>query len=111
MYAANPENVKAKNKAWRDANPEKVKASTAKWRAANPEKAKKWRAANPEKAKKWKRSNPEKVKELNSAQVERLSSNYIASLLKLPVALIPQSLIDLKRVQVQITRKIKELKK
>jgi hypothetical protein len=58
--AANPEKVKAYQKAWAAANPEKVKASQRAWRAANPEKVKAskkaWRAANPDKVRAQKKA-------------------------------------------------------
>jgi len=40
-----------------------------------------------------------------------ISDAYVASCLKMPTDQIPKELIELKRAQLQITRKLKELKK
>lgn len=122
--------------AWRKANPEKIRTATSKYYAANQEKlltnSAEWRKSNPEKARtafaEWAKSNPEKVRaksakyyaanqdkvRARSAEcVNILADSYIKHLLVQGTAIstksVPQSLIDLKRVQVQITRKLKEL--
>jgi len=130
-YEANPEKAKARSKAWREANPERVKAATKAWRKANPEKAKArskawrkanpekakamskaWREANPEKAKAmskaWREANPERLKAIRKAYVNRLTDAYVAGLLAINRDQCPQELIELKRINVLITREIRK---
>ena len=115
-YEANPEKAKARSKAWREANPERVKAATKAWRKANPEKAKArskaWRKANPEKAKAmskaWREANPERLKAIRKAYVNRLTDAYVAGLLAINRDQCPQELIELKRINVLITREIRK---
>lgn len=105
-YVANKDKVKAKCAARYAANPEKDKARSAAWRVANPEKAKacskSWRIANPEKAK----AND---KLTNKSNMERISDCYIARVVKLPVATLPQELINMKREQLKMYRATKQL--
>lgn len=86
------------------ANPEKSAGKSAAYYVKNREKA---QAAN----EKWRTENHGRVKERNASYVASLTDSYVAGLFKLPAGIVPQELIDLKRVQVQITRKLKELKK
>jgi hypothetical protein len=120
-------------------NSEKVKTDAAKWNAANPERKKqldreyyrshakdlvektaRWRRANPEKARslstKWRVENPEKRKliianynEKNAIKMLNQDS-YIASKIGLRLSQIPKELLELKRVQLQIHRLIKNQK-
>jgi len=91
-YAANREVILGYQKAYRDANREKQKAKAVKYRAANPEKVKgsvaKYKAANP--------------------SINLLSN--ICVKYKVPVAelrqLIPQELIEVKLLQIQLRRLI-----
>ncbi len=129
-YEANPEKVKATKKAWREANPEKVKATMKAWREANPEKVKAtmkaWREANPEKVKAtnkarheanpekvnamrkaWREANPEKVKATKKAYVDRCNDNYVAACIGLKPHQCPQELIELKRINILITRELR----
>jgi len=100
--AANPENKKKYNRKWRSANHEKEKESTRQWRAANPEKEKaskhKWRAANPEKEKKY-----------NRLVVEKLTRSYVARTLALPATLLTDDLFEIKRLSIQINRRLKNV--
>lgn len=130
----NRERKNAINAAYRVANPEKVKASNAKYRASHADKIKSsdsryrsenkdairgaqyaWAAENKEKVavmrKAWRAANPQKVQARNNRVRDVITNSYISGLLKLPVSVIPQELIELKRVQLEITRKLRELKK
>ena len=107
---------------WRADNPEKMRGYWAKARANNPEKGRaqwiKWCAENPEKARerrkvaflKWKANNPESFKRIRrnqaNKQVARCSNSYVKAALKLPNP--PQELIELKRLQLQLIREIKQ---
>ena len=71
-------------------------------------------------SRKWEKDNPDKFKEyrrqFEKIISERLTDTYIKKLITskqkiLKCEDIPQTLIDLKRVQVQITRKLREIKK
>lgn len=112
---ANLEKVHASVKAWAEANTEKVRANYKAWLDANREKVRAWREANRAKARTQERerykANPEKHKAKHKSQIASLTDYYVKSLITqdTPIKDVPQSLIDLKRVQVQITRKLKEL--
>ena len=107
--AANPEKIAAYSRARYKANPEKVTASGVAWKLANPEKVtinqRAWRAANPEKKAAQVTRYQEKAKTV-------LSDAYIKNLLlhheRISRSLIPQSLIELKRAQIQISNYLKE---
>ena len=93
---------------YRAGNIEKIAASAAKYAATNPEKCAlvrvKWRAANPEKC----MAQDERHRARSKAELDDL---YIKSLLRQPgisPKLIPQSLIELKRAQIQISNFLKE---
>ena len=107
-YAANVEKKREGNAKRYAANREKVKEATKKWKEANPEKrrevVRRWQVANPERVreatKKWKGSNPEAI--LNMP-------NYIRGLLNLRgVPNIPPELIELKRMQLNLARILKD---
>ena len=91
-------------------NPEKHKAYRQKYCGKNKEKIKL-------KVAKWNKENPDRRREYvrRSAAVsrEKLNSCYIRSFLimgtKLKAKDIPQELVDAKRLQLLITRKVKEL--
>jgi len=87
--------------AWREANPEKVKAATKAWYEANPEKAK-------ARSKAWREANPERLKAIRKAYVNRLTDAYVAGLLAINRDQCPQELIELKRINVLITREIRK---
>ena len=87
--------------AWREANPEKVKAATKAWYEANPEKAKAMSKA-------WREANPERLKAIRKAYVNRLTDAYVAGLLAINRDQCPQELIELKRINVLITREIRK---
>jgi hypothetical protein len=120
-YERNREKCLASQRAWKKANPEKILQSNRAWRKANPEKAracsKAWRDENPEKVRArqqaWRDENPEKVRASSKDRNKKLTYGYVKNLITVgtPIKEVPQSLIDLKRVQVQITRKLKEVKK
>lgn len=123
--ARNPEQVKesrkksntknfisnaACEKRWRSRNSEKVSALQRKWRSENKEKRRKA-------LEKWKSENQERFKRLQSNWAKKsaseLSDKYVADLIvkstKMPLVLISQELIEVKRNHLQLVRKIKEL--
>lgn len=127
--ARNPEKAKAHAARWYRANSEKAKASSAAWRISNPEKVQAhrtsekerariaayrdaWKAANPEKvkayARAWVEANPEKVRATRARLISIVCPSYAAKALGLPLALVPPELIELKRLQIQIKRELKQ---
>ena len=108
--ADNPEKMRGYWAKARANNPEKGRAQWIKWCAENPEKIRGYRAKNPEKVKasrtKWRAENPEKVKACRAKCVLNLEDPYVRGLLKLPNP--PQELIELKRLQLQLIREIKQ---
>lgn len=116
-------------KLWKKANPDKIKAQRKRKHAKYPEKRaegkKRRRINNPEKWKAYikrkresqKANDPEKYKAKRNAEKqrgrERLTNDYIRTLMVNANSLsrkdIPQELVDAKRLQLMITRKIKEL--
>ena len=80
-----------------------AKFATREWRIENPEKFKKdilkWRAKNQERVRKFSR-------ESSLRGTERLTDCYVK--LKLGVPNPPQELIELKRLQLQIHREVKQ---
>ena len=106
---------------WKKENPEKARASTRKWQQNNPEKAKvscsSWQRNNPEKARdakaKWAAENPLSKSSRAGRQrgIDELDDYYVKSTLgksKLRASNPPQELIELKRLQLQIIREIKQ---
>lgn len=85
-------------------DPDKFRARTASWRASNPDKAK-------QSVSRWRSENPDKDKESQKKAVAELSDAYVACAMRMPVGAIPVELIKLKRVQLQITRLLKEKSK
>lgn len=103
-YYSDPDKQRARSLEFHYANPEKSAARSAAYHSKNREKA---LAVNA----KWRADNPERIRERGAAAVAELTDSYVAGLFKLPPGVVPQELIELKRVQIQITRKLKELKK
>lgn len=107
-YSANRQKILAQNATWRAKNPERVAALKKGWDAANPVKARERRS-------RWELKNPDKVRDKatrgNLKIRTILSDGYVAQTIGLRLSQIPQELIELKRVQLRITRKLKELKK
>lgn len=106
--ATNLEKLRAACRKWAKSNPDKIKAGKEKWRKANP---KKLLSAN----QRWRKANPDTVMAYGKKNVLSMSTYYIKSLLSQDQSFgskdIPQELIELKRVQLQITRTLKELNK
>lgn len=84
------------------------------------ERGRKWRLENPEKSKerfrKWCLENPEKVREAGRKWRDSLSDGYVTKMMKasgLPPEIIEANpeLIELKRLQIQLNRKINQKKK
>lgn len=116
--------ARARARKYRAENAGKVRAKARKRRAENLEKERvrlrKWQAENPEKvralSRKWKAENPERVREYNRKSVEELPPSYIKKSLTasgLPPVVIEENpeLIELKRLQIQLKRKINQKKK
>ena len=105
----NPEKVAAAKNKYRKNNPEKVAAARKKWEKNNPEKNARYRIANPEKRAairiKYRKNNPEKTANYGKLYTERLTDCYITSLLGIKNP--PQELMELKRVQILITRELR----
>ena len=97
--AENPEKIKARNAKYYAENPEKVKAYQAKYQAENPEKVKAWKA-------KYRTKNPEKIKAYTAKRNLDLGESLVRNWLKVPNP--PQELIELKRLQLQLIREIKQ---
>ena len=100
------EKKRAKHKAWRDANRdhvrEKARDVMRRLYAADPEKFK-------QRAKDYRALNLEKIKERNAAKRGHLSDSYVKRVLfpdGIPSS-VPQELIEAKRVQLQLTRYLK----
>jgi hypothetical protein len=96
----NPEKKKASYKKWAENNPEKKKANNQKWAENNPEKVK-------ASYKKWAENNPEKVKSYKHNRTMRLSDGVVAKYLGIKLSQCPQELIELKRINLLITREIR----
>lgn len=107
-YSANSEKIKSKSKEYYE-----------RTKIRQLEKSKRYRDINKElisqKKIEYRVNNKDKLKDYESRCVEELNDRYIKSLFRdefyKRVKNIPQELIDLKRVQVQITRKLKEINK
>ena len=108
-YLKNVEKERERFREWRLENPEKVREATRKWRLENPEKAR-------ERFRKWRLENPEKVREYGREWRDSLSDGYVTSLLKasgLPPEIIEDNpeIVELKRLQIKLNRKINQKKK
>ena len=116
--------VRESARKWKLENPEKARESFRKWRLENLEKRResfrKWYLKNSEKtkerARKWQLENPEKARGYDRKWVDRLSDGYVTKLIKqsgLPPEIIEDNpeLIELKRLQIQLNRKINQKKK
>lgn len=138
---ANPDKIKAARKIWEYAHREHLRKRQQAYLKAHPQYIEAGRIrsiawhkkhrdivrerlrllykANPKQFKErsaaWKKANPEKVKARVLKLIENLDDSYVAQLLSnnspLSASDIPRSLIKLKRVQLQITRKLNGLKK
>lgn len=108
VHAIPIESRREKHRDWRERNRDYVReysrVSARKAYARNPAK---FRAA----AKNYRASNLESCLEANRAYTKNLSDGYVASALRLPVSQVPGPLIEAKRVQLQIHRLLKEIKK
>jgi hypothetical protein len=110
---ANPDKVKAQRKRKHAKYPEKRREERKRRRINNPEK---WKAYQKRKRESEKARDPEKYKAKRDAQKqrarERLANWYIKNLLvrgsNLSRKDIPQELVEAKRLEVLITRKVKE---
>jgi hypothetical protein len=116
-YEEKVKKIKTNRAKWCANNKEKYKSYTAKWRKENPEKIASWRKNNKEKIrdynKKWREKNPDKYIDYQAKAREELKDSYILDLLKGGGEKnidIPQELIELKRIQLQIKREIRKQK-
>lgn len=117
-YEANKAEVAAKLKAWAEANPDKVQAANAARRDRKRNEWKAYRAQkyreNLETAKKQQRAyyeaNAERVKEYHRQLVAAAAPSYVASLMQMPVAEIPEPLLRMKQEQITLRRLARQLK-
>lgn len=91
-YERNKESIAQRAKVFRSANRERLDEYNRAYEAAHPEVRRKI----------WRNSSKKKVKEL--------SDSYMRQLLRLPRIEVPASLVEAKRITVQIKRFIKESK-
>ena len=111
------------NAGWRAENKDNVRKQIAKYYLENKDKIKeinvKWRAENKDKlrknAAKWKAENKTKYYEYHAKYRENLADGYVAGRIIQGTILkakdIPIELIEAKRMQIMIHRKIKEMTK
>ena len=124
-HEANREKENERKRKWQKANPEKVRESVHKWQKANREKVngyhRKYCEANPEKVKdrrrNWQKANSEHVKEYvrkwREDNPEEVTRKYILTYFRrkgIPYNEIPEELIEYKRLQLKLYRKIEQLK-
>ena len=125
-YQANNEKIKERQKQYRQANNEKMKQYNKQYYQANNEKMKErqkqYRQANNEKMKQYnkqyRQANKEKIKEQRKQYRQddrnKLADSYIKDLIRnqtngmLKAKDIPQELIELKRNNIILKRKIKD---
>lgn len=100
-YAANIEKAREANKRSYFKNQETCQARTNLWRANNKERCRESRLA-------WGRSNKDKLKAQNLRVREKLTDGVVASILGFKVSCVPPELIELKRLQIQIKRELKQ---
>lgn len=93
-YAENPKKLIEKNAKYRNNNREKMAVASANWLSANPEKV----------AVRYARYGKAARESLSDSYIRRLICQYE----KIPRTLIPQSLVELKRAQIQIANFLKE---
>lgn len=121
--SANPEKYRAQSKAWRDRNKAKCRAWTRAWRMANPEKVRAkeaaWKKANPDLLKSYARKNylknPHRVisnaKAFERRQIATIGDYYARKKLsrdsEIPMNAWPDSLVQLKRAELQLKRYLK----
>lgn len=107
-----PEKIKEYNDSRKDVMRDYFREYARKWRANNPE-------AKREQNRKRKESNPEAYAEMQKRSYERhcinLSDYYVRRVImfgnKLKHSDIPQSMVEAKRIQIQIQREIKNAKR
>jgi len=121
-YQVNKEKTLEHNKQYRQANKEKIKERKKKYYQANKEKtlehSKQYRQANKEKIeqynKQYRQANKEKLKEKSKDNRNKLVDPYIKTIISkqtngmLKAKDIPQELIELKRNNIILKRKIKD---
>ena len=115
-YKANREKLRESGKAYREANREKHLEQQKAYREANREKlresGKAYKEANREKIREYMEAygeaNREKLRESCRRNRRDLKDSYVAALFQLPVKAVPKEIIELKRVQLQITREIRK---
>lgn len=101
--------------AWRSSNPDKARVIDSKHRAANPEKISeskkrsyyKHHQKNLRRMAEYKSDHPEKLSNYTRQNVTTLGDSYVAQKLRMPLDSIPKSLLEAKRVQLQLTRILK----
>lgn len=102
-YERNKEKIKARTKLYREANKERASAWTREWNERNAEKKSEHRA-------RYRAKHQEEIREASKLMVINLDDTYVARRLGGTPSTIPADLIDLKRINLQILRLLKEMK-
>ncbi len=100
---------------WAKSNPDRIKAHVEKNKEKRALSSKKWKRENKAKvndnSKKWRANNKEKRKGIEKKSRENMSDSLIISMIvkytKIAREDVPPELIDLKRVQLKITRELR----
>lgn len=104
--AANPENRRAANRSWAERNREVNRKSAAKYYKENKTELLAYHAARHKKT-----YTKEKGQAHHKGSYARLIDSVVCKALGALVCDVPKELIEAKRLQLQIVRKLKELKK
>ena len=99
--------AKLRKREWNKKHPEKARETSRKWRNNNRDKA---NALSVE----WVKKNPDKQTFMQARLRNNLSDGYVKQQIKrqtgIPTANIPDDIIELKRLQIKLNRKIKQKK-
>lgn len=115
-YERNKERLAKKSRDWREENRDKALEICKRYYLKNKEKclarSKGWKERNKEQVKTsrlaWGRNNKDKLKAQNTRIREKLTNGVVASILGFRTSQVPSELIELKRLQIQIKREIKQ---
>jgi Na+-translocating ferredoxin:NAD+ oxidoreductase RnfC subunit len=114
-YAENAQAIRARHARYYAENAEAFNARHARYRAENAEALKAYRAENAEALKagqaRYRAENAEAIKARLARYRSKLASGYVALLLGIPVAQVPEHVIELKRSIMRGKRLIRQLDK
>ena len=113
---AHPEKYADKSRKYQLENSEKIKERKREYRIQNSERIKnyslKYNLENSEQIKargqKRMRDNPEKFRLRSKRNIDEISKSYVAHLMEVPTKQLTPEIIELKRLQIQLHRAIKE---